>query len=261
MKHNVEAVSVENEKTSSKVSKEERFAKLKKNIGKVKVKFKYNNRLVCNFINVLINGILAGVAFAIGTTAFLSINNKYMGSALFTLGLTIVFAYGFSLYTSKICYCFKNTTEQNLMLIPTWLGNIAGSMLVGALLKLTRSDISKTLVSRANKLSLEKLSESVIGILVLSVFCGILMFVATDNYKNAKNAAQKYLTLFLTVMVFILCDFEHFVSSTFMFTIGGVLNLKAFWYLLLMTLGNSIGAVIIPLIHSAVKAIRSFAVR
>ena len=55
-----------------------------------------------NALNVFISGLLGGVAFAIGGTVFLSVNNKSVGSALFTIGMIIIYAYGFGFYTSKI---------------------------------------------------------------------------------------------------------------------------------------------------------------
>ena len=228
----------------------------KRFVVKPKFSFNFDERFWWNALNMLVSGLLGGIAFSVGTTAYLSVNNKSVGSAIFTLGMIIIFSYGFGFYTSKIGFAVKNSTEQNLMLIPIWLGNLLGSLLVGGILSLTRTSISETLYSRANQLCGATLSDSVGGILILSVLCGFLMFIATDNYKNAKNVAQKYIVLFLISMVFLLCEFEHFASSAFLFTMAGVLNIKAFWYLLLMTLGNSIGALIIPLAHSGVKLIQ-----
>ena len=233
----------------------------KKSVPKFSFDFKkqFNKVFLWNALNVFISGFLGGIAFAIGGTAFLSLNNKSVGSALFTFGMIIIYAYGFGFYTSKIGYSLKNSKEQNLMLIPVWFGNLFGAMLVGGLLRLTRESVSETLYTRANQLCGEKLSDSVGGIIILSVLCGFLMFVANDNFKNAKNAAQKYITLFLTSMVFLLCSFEHFASSAFLFVVADALNIKAVWYLILMTLGNTLGALIIPLSHSGVKLIQKMA--
>lgn len=228
-------------------------------IKKANFNLNINKQFLWNFLNVFISGLLGGIVFSIGGIAYLSLNNKSVGSALFTIGMVIIYAYGFGFYTSKIGYSLKNNKDQNLMLIPVWLGNLIGSFLVGGLIRLTREPIAETLAERANQLCSEKLSDSVGGIIILSIFCGLLMFVATDNFKNAKNAAQKYVTLFLVVMVFLLCEFEHFATNGFLFTVAGTLNIKAIWYLILMTLGNSLGALIIPWAHSGVKVIQKIA--
>lgn len=229
------------------------------NSNKFNTNFKLDKRLLWNALNMFVSGLLGGIAFSVGSTVFLSVNNKSVGSALFSLGLMIIFAYGFAFYTSKVGYSLKKSKEQNLMLIPIWLGNFLGALLVGGILTLTRSQISETLYTRANQLCGEKFSDSVGGILILSILCGLLMFIVTDNYKNAKNAAQKYVTLIAVSMVFLLCGFEHFASSTFLFAMANSLNVKALWYIILMTIGNSIGALIIPLSHNGVKLIQTMA--
>jgi len=216
-----------------------------------------NKRLLWNSLNAFISGLLGGIIFAIGALAFLSVNNKNIGSAVSSIGLMVIFAYGFGFYTSKICYSIKNKTEQNLMLFPIWLGNLLGALSVGFLMTLVRKNISDLLYKRAEQICDQKLGDSIGGILILSVFCGLLMFIITDNYKNAKNAAQKYVTLVFATMAFWLIGFEHFVSGAFLFAVSGGFDIKGFWYLLIMTFGNTIGALIIPLTHCGVKFIQN----
>ena len=49
------------------------------------------------------------------------------------------------------------------------------------------------------------------------------------------------------VMVFILCGFEHCVANMFYFSAANVWGGRALGYMLVMTLGNACGGVIIPL--------------
>lgn len=250
---------MENNSTKKRVKKSNVYRPERAARKKVNHKINFDKRLLWNSLNAFISGLLGGIAFAIGAIAFLSVKNKNVGSAIFSLGMIVIFAYGFGFYTSKIGYAIKNTKEQNIMLFPIWLGNLLGAMLVGGVMHLTRAKISSLLQSRANQLCSEKLSDSVGGVLVLSIFCGLLMFIATDNYKNAKNAAQKYITLILTSMIFLLSGFEHFASSGCMFAMAGNIDIRVMWYLLIMTLGNTIGALIIPLSHSGVKLVQNLA--
>ena len=205
---------------------------------------------------VLFNGFLAGIMFSLGAVAYLKVNNKYLGSALFTIGLLIILIYGFGFYTSKIGYCLTQKKTQNIMLFPLWVGNVLGAVFIGLISFLTRDDFASTIYHRANEISGLKLSDSSGGILIMSIIGGLLMFVVTDNYQNAKTAAQKYIILFVSVMVMVLCDFEHFVSSTFYFVAAGAVTFKAVWYLLIMTVGNSLGALIIPCGHNLIKLIQ-----
>jgi len=172
-----------------------------RNIKKKKINggfdFLSDKRFLWNSLNTFISAFLGGIAFAIGTTVFLTVNNKNVGSALFSLGMIIILAYGFGFYTSKIGYSLKNTKEQNILLIPIWIGNLLGALFVSGLLGISETKLIDTFASRANQICSVTLSNSLGGVLVLSIFCGLLMFIATDNYKNAKNAAQKYITLIL----------------------------------------------------------------
>ena len=48
-------------------------------------------------------------------------------------------------------------------------------------------------------------------------------------------------------MVFILCGFEHCVANMFYFSVANAWSGKTVLYLLVMTLGNSCGGLILPL--------------
>ena len=57
----------------------------------------------------------------------------------------------------------------------------------------------------------------------------------------------KYIGIFLGVTVFILCGFAHCVANMFYFSAANVWGGWALLYMLVMTLGNACGGVIIPL--------------
>ncbi|MBE6996248.1 MAG: formate/nitrite transporter family protein, partial [Ruminococcaceae bacterium] len=47
--------------------------------------------------------------------------------------------------------------------------------------------------------------------------------------------------------VFILCGFEHCVANMFYFSVANVWSAKTVLYLLVMSVGNAVGGVLIPL--------------
>ena len=51
------------------------------------------------------------------------------------------------------------------------------------------------------------------------------------------------------MIVFILCGFEHCVANMYYFSIAGAWSMKTLGYVLVMTLGNSVGGVLIPLLR------------
>lgn len=75
------------------------------------------------------------------------------------------------------------------------------------------------------------------------------MFVAADGYKTIQNPVGQILAIFLPVVVFILSGFEHCVTNMYFFTIADLWNVKAFGYIIIMSLGNSIGGILIPLLR------------
>lgn len=90
-----------------------------------------------------------------------------------------------------------------------------------------------------------KINDSIISILILAMFCGILMFLAVDNYKKNKSDFAKYLGIFMCVIVFILSGFEHCIANMFYFSLASLWSTKSLWYILIMIIGNSIGAILI----------------
>ncbi len=92
-----------------------------------------------------------------------------------------------------------------------------------------------------------ELGDSPLSIIILAMFCNLLICLAVEGYKKIPNALGKYLAIVFAIMVFILAGFEHCVANMFYFTLARVWSVRTFSYLLLMTLGNSLGGVIIPL--------------
>lgn len=190
---------------------------------------------------IFFRSLAAGIAIGIGGTVYLSLENKIAGSLFFTVGLYVIVLNGLNLYTGKIGYLVeqKEAAPYIRMLALTWLGNLAGTILAASAVNAAR--ISGISINAAG-LCEGKLSDSPASILILAIFCGILMYAAVDGYKEKGNP----LILFLCVSVFILSGFEHCIANMFYFTLAGAWSLKAFLYLLLMTLGNSLGGMLIP---------------
>ena len=204
------------------------------------------------YLKIFAGALLAGMMIAIGGAVFLALDNKVLGALFFTVGLFTICTCGFNLYTGKICYVFDNDKTYALSLPVIWLGNLAGAVLVALLLSLTRQ--GPAFMEKAASMCEVKLNDSPLSIFILAVFCDILIYVAVDGYKNNPHEAGRYLALFFGVMVFILCGFEHCVANMFYFTMGQAWSAKAFLYLLIMTAGNSVGGVLIPLIRKKIKA-------
>ncbi len=187
---------------------------------------------------------LAGVAISIGGAVNLASDSKPVGAALFSVGLFAVCTLGLNLFTGKVCYVFDNPPAYAGDCALIWLGNLAGAVLAGQALRLTRLSGA---VEKAADLSRAKLEDGPGSIFLLAVFCNILIYFAVESYKNNPHQLGKYLGLFLGVAVFVAAGFEHCVANMFYFTAGGAWSAHAAWYMVLMTLGNAAGGVVFPL--------------
>ena len=201
-------------------------------------------------INTFISGIMAGIAIALGGTVFLSVDNKIIGAVAFTVGLFCVCTMGFSLFTGKVCYALDNDKAYAANLIIIWLGNLAGTFLTAWVLSLTR--IAPAISEKATVLAETKLSDGLLSIFILAIFCNIMIYIAVDGFKNNPHELGKYLALFFGVVVFILCGFEHCIANMFYFSVAGAWSARTLLYVLVMTAGNAVGGLILPTLRKIV---------
>lgn len=206
------------------------------------------------YLNVLIKAILAGICIGIGGTIYLSLEDKFLGSLLFAIGLFMIVTKEFNLYTGKVGYIFQKDLSYFLEVLMTLVGNFVGTFFVGFLLSFTR--IYSNISLKATNLWNIKLNDNLLSIFILSCFCGMLMYLAVNGYKEYKDSLGKYLAVFLCVMVFILCGFEHSIANMFYLSLNSVITPESFGYLGIMVLGNACGGVFIPLLDSVSKKLK-----
>ena len=196
------------------------------------------------YADIFLRALMTGFAIGIGGAVYLSCDNKYLGAFLFGTGLFVILSFGFNLFTGKVGYAVVNKPSYILDLIVIWLGNLAGTVIMGGMLLCTRiSGIGE----KAAEICAVKFNDNLLSI--LAIFCGMLMFIAADGYKQIKNPAGQMLAIFLPVVVFILSGYEHCIANMFYFTVAKVWSLNTVVYLLVMTLGNAVGGMFIPFVR------------
>ena len=193
----------------------------------------------------------AGIFIGLAGTVFLSVPNKIAGAFLFGFGLLTIVCSGFKLYTGAIGYLVlqgKKTPSYLLTLLMIWIGNWIGTFFVGTALRFSR--VGASIASRAEGLCQVKMADGWISLLVLSFFCGILMFLAVDTFRRRDEIPSVARTgmVFLCVMVFILSGFEHCIADMYYFSAAGMWNGDSLLRILWMTLGNSLGGFLLPLL-------------
>ncbi len=202
-------------------------------------------------VKIFINAFLAGVALGIAGTVNLSVGGGLQGAFLFGFGLFLILCFSFKLYTGAIGYLVQKNCREFfpyiLTLCTIWFGNLTGTSFVGFLVRHAR--ISEKIVPAAEKLCAVKLADSAVSILILAFFCGILMYVAVESFRKEEfPPIFRIAMVFLCVMIFILSGFEHCIANMYYFSAANLLTEpRALFYLLLMTLGNSLGGWFLPL--------------
>ena len=200
-----------------------------------------------NYGKTFIGAVLAGIAIGLGGLVFLSVDNKVIGSFLFTIGLFTVCTMGFNLFTGKVCYTFQNDTAYKIGLPVIWLGNLVGTGLTAGCAWMTR--VAPAVSEKAMGLCQTKLGDSYASLFFLGILCNIFIYIGVEGYKSNPHEFGKYLALIFGVMVFILCGTEHCVADMFYFWMAGAWSGQAVVRLLVITLGNAVGGVLLPLLR------------
>ena len=192
------------------------------------------------YLHAFVLAVLAGIAIGIGGTVYLSMDNKTAGALMFTVGLYTICIHGLNLYTGKVGYAPNQPAAYLLDLLVIWAGNLAGTGMAALGVRQTRIS---GIADKAAALCEVKLQDSMPSLFLLAVFCGFLMFIAVDGYKQSGSPV----ILFLGVGAFILCGFEHCIADMFYFSVAGMWPGRAVAAVLVITLGNSVGGILIPL--------------
>ena len=203
-------------------------------------------------IKLLISSVLAGASIGFGGLAFLSVTDRVIGAALFTIGLFCVCSFGFHLFTGKVCYALQNDWSYALDLPLIWVGNVIGTGLTAGCASLTRA--APALAEKAMGLCQAKLDDSLISLFFLGILCNIFIYIAVEGYKNNPHELGKYLSLFLGVMVFILCGTEHCVADMFYFWMARAWSHRAILSVIVISLCNSVGGILFASLHRMIRS-------
>ena len=185
---------------------------------------------------VFIKAILSGFMIAFGCIIYLMCPNKMVGALLFSFGLLTIVCRELYLFTGKIGY-IRQVGIVNILL--TILGNFVGTYIIGTVIQLTRLPIAESVSSVVST----KLNDSIPSLFILSIACGVMMYLAVDSYKKSRS----WLFVILPVVIFILSGFEHSIANMCYFTLANVWEPRTFLLIGVMILGNAVGSWIMNL--------------
>ncbi len=197
------------------------------------------------YLRFFLKAILAGMFIAIGGTVYLSCENKVVGSVLFALGLFTIVNWGLNLYTGKIGYIDRTNYPE---VIITYFGNFVGTNIFALALRGTRIYPALTEKIAAANIVGAKLSDNYLSIFILAIFCGMLMYTAVATFRKKPDILGA-IAVIMCVSVFILCGFEHCIANMFYFALGTPIK-DYILPLLVMTLGNSVGGIVLHRVYT-----------
>lgn len=188
----------------------------------------------------------AGILIAIGGTVFLSCTNKIVGAVLFSVALLCICCKGYYLFTGKIGYLVEQHQKDDFINLAVGLcGNLICTFLIGMMLRAVLPDIGV----KAAEMCATKLLQNPLHTFIRGAFCGVLMYLAVSIYKE-KNTA---LGILFCVPVFILSGFEHSIADMYYFGVSGLFSAKIILFMALVVLGNTVGAMVLPLLKGVRK--------
>ena len=202
------------------------------------------------YLKIFVSSIFAGLCIALGATVYLSmlaINQKFIGSLLFGVGLFTIISFGLWLYTGKIGFVVNEKINYLLKLVIWFIGKIIGAITLNIINGLTR--YKETLKQTALSLVETKQSDEWYSILILSILCGMLIYLAVKGQNVCKTNIGKTLIIFLAVSAFIMSGFEHVIANASYYAYAQVFDIKVVLYIILMMIGNSIGAIILEVLY------------
>lgn len=181
--------------------------------------------------------IIAGFLIGLSAVIYLITGKAY----LFAIGLITIIGLGQKLYTGKVGLLIEEKIKwQEVIEILVW--NFMGVGMVWLL----STGLSQIIVEKSIGIVALR-EESAIKTFLGSIFCGILMWIATIGASKIENRVVSSLLTIGCVMAFVLAGFPHSIADSFYFLAG---NGK--WDIWLVeVIGNAFGANLIGLLAKA----------
>ena len=190
-------------------------------------------------LKVLVSSIGAGILIALGGYVYLMLKNTnpYLAAFLFSVGLITIIGFKMHLFTGKVGYIFDNKPSFLFDLLIIWFGNFIGAVSTGYLLRLSRSNLNNAISTSSEN--------NLLSVFILSLFCGMMIYIAVEMQKKDVSPAVKLISIILPIMVFILSGFQHCVANMFYLAFNHNWSFISIISLIVMSIGNGVGSLIL----------------
>lgn len=233
------------------------------------------------FLKLFLLSILAGMFIAIAgagaSVAVVTVDSpsvaKLISGCIFPGGLAMVIIAGSELFTGNcllVIPCLTKNIRVVQMLrnwVIVYLGNFVGGLFVTSLLVYghTFALFNNGMAEAAVATAAAKTNLCFQDAFFRGIMCNILVCIAVWMGFAAKDIAGKVLGIFLPIMIFVICGYEHSVANMY-YIPAGLLSLKEYglsaegltWARFLInneipvTLGNIVGGGLIGVLYWAI---------
>ena len=205
--------------------------------------------LLC--LNSIMAGILLSIAAAVYLICYKQLDNKIVGSLLFSFGLLIIILFEFKLFTGMVANLPYTPVKKYWTLPVCFIFNTVGTFLGAICFKSTGLAVNSTdtgLIELCKAVVEGKIANTPGQMFFSAVLCGICITIAVLGCRITKEKSLSgSLVIVLAIMVFILCGFEHSVANMYYIFMAGNWSGNVWMLILMGILGNIVGGSIIPL--------------
>ncbi len=223
-------------------------------------------------IKMILLGIFAGMFIGFGAHADITVIQtlgktvdvglaKFMGAAVFPVGLMLVVMCGAELFTGNnlmsLAVMSKKITISQMLKnwILVYIGNFIGSILLVMVLSKTGL-YGEAMAAKAMAIAFAKVGLSFGSAFLRGILCNIMVVLAVWLATAGKDVVSKIFACWFPIMLFVLSGFEHSIANMFFIPMGKFVGANISWgqiwinNLLPVTLGNIVGgAIIVPVVY------------
>ena len=183
---------------------------------------------------------------------------KFLGAAVFPVGLILVVTLGAELFTSNCllslaCVNKKITLIQVIRnLVIVYLFNYVGSFIV-AYITVKGGSFNPDSLSYLQDMAIHKVHASAYALFIKGILCNVLVCGAVIQSYTSRDTIGKLVGAWLPIMLFVLIGYDHSIANMFYLTAAKLVNPSLFgissilYNLFYVTIGNILGALAIGL--------------
>ena len=226
-----------------------------------------NNLLKNNLLGYIMLSMLAGMFVGFGVLLVFTLSGALDGAPYtklvmgigFSVALSLVIIAGAELFTGNNLVMTAGYLKKTVNIgdviklwVICWLGNLLGSMLLALIFNATGLYSGATLDAMIGAAEM-KMTAGFVPLLTRGMLCNMLVCLAVWSAFRCKTESGKLIMVFWCILAFFTTGFEHSVANMTLLTLslinnGGNAAITFGGYcfnLLVVTLGNMIGAIVL----------------